>query len=138
MIYSSIGQSHIEYGLTIWYSKNKMKKTLSLQKKLFRTIHNQRYNAHTQTLFAKSRCLNIQDLFTFKVLRLVKKNRTWKSSTKNNMYRSCHLLSPFDPADNQTTSLTMDRQEESSTTYLPSGTCKPKLQNKETQHKRPF
>ena len=73
LIYSSIGQSHIKYGLTIWYSKNKIKKTKTLQKKLIRTIHNQSYNAHTQTLFAKSKCLTIPDLFTFTILRLVKK-----------------------------------------------------------------
>ena len=50
LINLSLGQSHIEYGLPIWYN-NKSEQILKIHKKAIRDINNSKYNAHTDPPF---------------------------------------------------------------------------------------
>ena len=44
-------------------SKNKLKILKTIQKKAVRIIHSAKYNAHTDSLFAKSRITKAEDIF---------------------------------------------------------------------------
>ena len=72
LIYMALGQSHIEYGLPIWYNQKAtiLEKT---QKKIIRNICNTKYNAHTSKLFAENSILKITKLYELSTLRLIKK-----------------------------------------------------------------
>merc|ERR1712198_715003 len=62
LIYQSLGQSHLEYGLPIWHNKNCIE-IMKLQKKIIRNVCNAKYNSHTDPLFGKLKILKINDLF---------------------------------------------------------------------------
>jgi len=67
MIYNSLINPHIHYGLLCWGTQNV--KILKLQKKALRTITNSKYNAHTQPLFKNLRILPVNDLYNLKLLQ---------------------------------------------------------------------
>ena len=73
LIYLALGQSHIEYGLPIWYAKKKTEKIIKIQKRAIRNVCNAKYNAHTQPLFGCTRTLTIDDLFKLAAIRNIKK-----------------------------------------------------------------
>ena len=56
----------MNYCSPIWISnisKNKLKILKTIQKKAVRIIHSAKYNAHTDSLFAKSRITKAEDIF---------------------------------------------------------------------------
>ena len=73
LLYSAIGQSHLEYGLPIWYNTQCSKEITKIQKKAIRNINNAKYNAHTDKLFAASRILKFNDLFEIAIVRSIRK-----------------------------------------------------------------
>ena len=78
MIYMALGQSHIEYGLPIWFNNN-LNKITKIQKKAIRNICSQKYNAHTLPLFGENRLLKINDLYEIATIRLIKKSHLGKT-----------------------------------------------------------
>jgi len=72
LIYQSLGQSHLEYGLPIWHNKNCIE-IMKLQKKIIRNICNTKYNSHTDPIFGKLKLLKINDLFKSTTIRAIKK-----------------------------------------------------------------
>ena len=82
LIYQALGQSHIEYGLPIWYN-SKTDQIHKIQKKILRNICNTKYNAHTKPLLAENRILTIHDLYTVNSLRLV--NKAHRGQTASNI-----------------------------------------------------
>ena len=66
LIYYGLIESHMNYCSPIWISnisKNKLKILKTIQKKAVRIIHSAKYNAHTDSLFAKSRITKAEDIF---------------------------------------------------------------------------
>ena len=55
---------HLEYGLQIWGYANStyLKKIEQLQKRAIRIVGKAQYNAHTEPIFGKLKCLKIHDL----------------------------------------------------------------------------
>ena len=72
LIYMSLGQSHIEYGLPIWFNQN-LGHIEKIQKKIIRNICKTKYNAHTQNLFGENKILKSNELHQLTTIRLVKK-----------------------------------------------------------------
>ena len=75
LIYMALGQSHIEYGLPIWFNQKALilEKT---QKKIIRNICNTKYNAHTSELFANNNILKINELYELATIRTIIKTLT--------------------------------------------------------------
>ena len=73
LIYHALAQSHIDYGLPIWFEKNKTKQIYQVQKKLVRNITNSKYNAHSDLLFNKLHILKIKDQYKYTTIRQIKK-----------------------------------------------------------------
>ena len=73
MIYPALAQSHIDYGLPIWFEKNKTKQIYQVQKKLVRNITNSKYSAHTDPLFNKLEILKIKAQYRYTTIRQIKK-----------------------------------------------------------------
>ena len=60
-LYSTLVQSHINYGSIIWGKCSSSNKVHKLQKRAIRIIHNKPYNSHTEPLFKKSGILKLDD-----------------------------------------------------------------------------
>ena len=72
-IYNSLILPHITYGITLWgntYKKDTHKLTIK-QKKAVRHINNAPYNAHSSPLFKHSNILQIPDLYSVNLLKLM-------------------------------------------------------------------
>ncbi len=67
-LYSSIVQSHINYGLLVWGNSKFSSKLTKLQKRSIRIINGKPYNYHTEPLFKSSEILTLQDQYTLNVL----------------------------------------------------------------------
>ena len=64
-IYKSLFESHLTYCLPIWcrgLKSAKLKEILIQQKRAMRHIFKKKFNAHTDKLFVKGKCLKINDL----------------------------------------------------------------------------
>ena len=70
-LYSTLIQSHINYGLIIWGSSHSIGKVHTQQKKAIRIINAKPYNYHTEPLFKTCKILKIQDHYTYNVLTLM-------------------------------------------------------------------
>jgi len=66
-LYYSLIHSHLSYGILIWGNANKsiLKQTTILQKRAIRTIHNAKFNSHTDPLYRASNILKIGDMFEY-------------------------------------------------------------------------
>ncbi len=67
-LYSSIVQSHINYGLIIWGNAKTAHKIAKLQKKSIRIINCKPYRYHTEPLFKNNRILTVHDQYTHNIL----------------------------------------------------------------------
>ena len=79
LMYHALAQSHIEYGLPIWYNEKAKQVISKIQKKLIRNLCNAKYNEHCTPLLAKSNILSPTDLHELAVIRLIKKARMGKA-----------------------------------------------------------
>ena len=73
LIYTSLGQSYIEYGTPIWTNNQANTQILTLQKKMVRNIANLKYNAHTAETFKAMNILRATDLLQVTTCRTIKK-----------------------------------------------------------------
>ena len=69
-LFSSLIQSHINYGLSIWGTSHTLNKVYKLQNKSVRIIHNKPYNYHTEPLFKHSKILKIEDQYKLNAVTL--------------------------------------------------------------------
>ncbi len=72
MVYRSVGESHLLYGLIFWgplLKKTDLDRLTKLQKRAMRNVSLVRYNAHTDPLFNKDKILKIQDLLKHEQLQ---------------------------------------------------------------------
>ena len=67
MIYSSLIQPHLNYGVLLWGTN--VKRIHKLQKWAVRSITSSKYNAHTDPLFSRLKLLKIQDVYTLCLLK---------------------------------------------------------------------
>ena len=67
-LYSTLIQSHINYGLSIWGSSYSIGRVQKAQQKSIRIIHNKAYNSHTEPLLKNSEILNVHDQYKLNVL----------------------------------------------------------------------
>ena len=67
IIYHSLIQSHLNYGLILW--GHNCNRILLLQKRAIRTISGAKYNAHTEPLFKKLSILRINELLKQHLLK---------------------------------------------------------------------
>jgi hypothetical protein len=69
-LYFSLIHPHLTYGILAWgYAKtNLLHKTEILQKRALRTIHNKKYNSHTDPLFKQSGILKLSDLYQQEIM----------------------------------------------------------------------
>ena len=69
-LYFSLIQPFISYGILAWGNANQhvLRRLVTIQKRALRTIHNKKYNCHTEPLFKHSKILNISDLYEREVL----------------------------------------------------------------------
>ena len=58
---------HIQYGILCWGHKSS--RIFNLQKRAMRLITNSKYNAHSEPLYKKLKCLTVPDTFTLKMLK---------------------------------------------------------------------
>ena len=68
-LYYSLLHPHITYGILAWGNAKAslLRKTQILQKRSFRTIHNKKFNSHSDPLSKQSGILNISDLNQFRL-----------------------------------------------------------------------
>jgi exonuclease III len=64
-LYSSLIQSHINYGILIWGCSSYLGRIAKMQKKSIRIINNKGYNYHTEPLYKLCEILNIQDQYIY-------------------------------------------------------------------------
>jgi len=88
-IYYSLIHSHIIYGIQVWSSCNQglINDIFKLQKKAIRILHSAAYNAHTESLFKKSKILPLPNLIHYFKLQFMQQyvrgrlpaifNETW-------------------------------------------------------------
>ena len=69
-LYFSLIHPHLTYGILAWgnATANLLNKTTILQKRALRTIHNKKYNSHTDPLFKQSGILKLSDLYQQEVM----------------------------------------------------------------------
>ena len=69
-LYFSLIHPHLIYGLLAWGSANNtlIRKTVTIQKRALRTIHNARYNSHTDPLFKQSGIIKVSDQYQLEVM----------------------------------------------------------------------
>ena len=68
-IYYALIHPHLSYGILAWGNAKDsiLKKTILLQKRALRYIHNSGYNSHTDQLFQHSGILKLRDLYEFQI-----------------------------------------------------------------------
>ena len=74
MLYFSLFQSHLMYGICNWgpiLPAGKIKRLNVSQRKAVRSICRAKYNAHTNPLFAKTKILKMADLTDLEILKLM-------------------------------------------------------------------
>ena len=69
-LYFSLIHSHLSYGILAWgnATSSVLRKTETIQKRAIRTIHNKKFNSHTDPLFKRSRILRISDIYKLEVM----------------------------------------------------------------------
>ena len=67
-IYNALIMPHIQYGILCWGHKSS--RIYNLQKRAMRLITNSKYNAHSEPIYKKLKCLKVSDIFTLKTLKL--------------------------------------------------------------------
>ena len=69
-LYFSLIHPHLTYGILAWGNAktNSLHKTEILQKRAIRTIHNKKYNSHTDPLFKQSGILKLSDLYQQEIM----------------------------------------------------------------------
>ena len=77
-LYSSIVQSHLNYGLHIWGSSVSIGKLIRLQKKSIRIITNSPYKSHTEPLFKRTGILKLTDQYKLNVLTFMYQHKNSK------------------------------------------------------------
>ena len=71
LIYVSLVQSHLQYGLIVWGGNfGKSNRLVTLQKKAIRIISNSNYIAHTEPIFKKLQILKLCDMYRLQNIRL--------------------------------------------------------------------
>lgn len=72
LLYNSLIQSHLLYGVSIWGGTNAIyiDKLISLQKKAIRLVVGAPYNSHTKPLFARLQILEFGDLYKLSLLKI--------------------------------------------------------------------
>ena len=70
ILYFSLLHPHLIYGILAWGNAtfNSLRKTELLQKRAIRTIHNTKFNSHTDPLFKHSGILKLSDLYQLEVM----------------------------------------------------------------------
>ena len=68
MLYISLIQSHLQYGISAWGNSSNIGHIVKLQKKALRIINNKPFRAHTEPLFKNNKLLKIEDIYKFNVL----------------------------------------------------------------------
>ena len=71
MIYTSLIQSKLIYGLLLWGSN--VEKVIKVQKKTTRVVTSSRYFAHTEPLFKRLDILNLFDMYDLRILKFLYK-----------------------------------------------------------------
>ena len=66
-IYTSLIMPHIQYGILCW--GHKRERVYKLQKRAMRLITCSKYNAHTEPLYKKLKCLMVSDIYTQNLLK---------------------------------------------------------------------
>lgn len=81
-LYYCMFHSHLIYGITAWgnSTKHNLNTVNIIQKRVLRAIYNLNWLAHTQTLYHKSKILNIYQICTYSNLLFIYKNL--KSNTE--------------------------------------------------------
>ena len=74
LIYTALGQSHMEYGITLWSNKQTLLQLEKIQKKSVRLITNSKYYAHTANKFHKLNLLKASDTYRISACRTIKKS----------------------------------------------------------------
>ena len=77
-LYSSIVQSHLNYGLHIWGSSVSIGKLIRLQKKSIRIITNSPYKSHTEPHFKRTGILKLTDQYKLNVLTFMYQHKNSK------------------------------------------------------------
>ena len=69
-MFLSLLHPYLTYGILAWgnASTNIQRKTETLHKRALRTVHNKRYNSHTDPLFNQSGILRVSDLYQLEVV----------------------------------------------------------------------
>jgi len=88
MIYSSLINSHLNYGILVW--EYKLSNIFKLQKKAIRAITRSKFNAHTQPLFKKLNILTVSDIYKLKLYKFY--YRLNKNSIPHYFYTSNILI----------------------------------------------
>ena len=79
ILYESLVQSHINYGLPIWGNSNYSKRIFKLQKKSLRIINSKPHNFHTDPLFKENKILKLHDQYRISVMSFMFDMKTYLS-----------------------------------------------------------
>ena len=96
-IYYALIHPHLSYGILAWGNAKDsiLKKTILLQKRALRYIHNSGYNSHTDPLFQHSGILKLRDLYEFQIsylcMIIVTTNFQTRSARYLNSIMRCNL-----------------------------------------------
>ena len=69
MIYNTLIQSHINYGILLWGQDPQ--RLVTMQKKAIRAVTSSKYNSHTEMSFKHLKILKIQDIFNLRCLKFL-------------------------------------------------------------------
>ena len=71
MIYNTLIQSHLNYGILMWGQSPHINKLEVQQKKAIRAINLAKYNSHTSQLFKRLKILKLKDMFKLCCLKFL-------------------------------------------------------------------
>ena len=74
-IYQALLVPHINYGILAWAKSPHIHKIIKIQKRAIRLCTNSRFNAHSDPLFRKCKCLKVEDLRKLQELKFYYKWR---------------------------------------------------------------
>ena len=63
-LYFALVHSHLTYGIHVWGNSMAIKKIITLQKRVIRTINKIWYRSHTESLFKSNQILKFEDMYT--------------------------------------------------------------------------
>ena len=69
MIYNTLIQSHINFGILLWGQDPQ--RLVTMQKKAIRAVTSSKYNSHTEMSFKHLKILKIQDVFKLRCLKFL-------------------------------------------------------------------